>query len=406
MKFDYIIIGAGVIGCTSAFYLKKFDPSLNILLLDKNNRPGAGNTAKSAALYRNIFSSPSSWLLASGSIHYYQQLGDQIQINPHGYLWLFSDDQWKGSVLARRRLQQDRDGIEFLSDEAIKEKLAVNSVGKDCYPGIDHGILGHRCGSLSGMALAEHYFNEFVELGGNVRLNTQITHFRLTGAQSGYAPWKNIKVLEAVDSLGNGYRSSHIISAVGAWTHGLLSPLGIAASVLPKKRQLFGLRLKDPRQITGTTAAGRVPAIILPAGGVYIKPVFSRSFMIVGCAENLGQPYNMSDPSPDPMYFRNAIEPVLNHYFPMLKDYDLVTKWAGYYAYHWPDKNPVVETEKNITWVSGTSGSGIMKADSLGRVTAAHVLGMKHVELADGTTFPVSSLSLRQRDVENEEMII
>jgi len=66
----------------------------------------------------------------------------------------------------------------------------------------------------------------------------------------------------------------------------------------------------------------------------------------------------------------------------------------------------VVETVANITWAGGTSGSGIMKADAIGRIAAAKVTGKDEVELADGSRFGVSRISLRERAVENEEFTI
>ncbi len=114
----------------------------------------------------------------------------------------------------------------------------------------------------------------------------------------------------------------------------------------------------------------------------------------------------MSDPEPDPVYYHNAIEPALSHYFSGLKDLELTHKWAGYYDYHWPDMTPVIESVSNIIWVGGTSGSGIMKADAVGRIAAARLQGYEEAVLADGARFEVSRLSLRDRDVEKEELII
>lgn len=67
---------------------------------------------------------------------------------------------------------------------------------------------------------------------------------------------------------------------------------------------------------------------------------------------------------------------------------------------------PVIESVANLTWVGGTSGSGIMKADAVGRIAVARLQGHKETVLADGTKFNVSSLSLRNRKVEKEELII
>ena len=66
----------------------------------------------------------------------------------------------------------------------------------------------------------------------------------------------------------------------------------------------------------------------------------------------------------------------------------------------------MIETVSNLTWVSGTSGSGIMKADAIGRITAAKVQGLDNAKLFDGTLFKVSKLSLRSREVEQEKFII
>ena len=439
MKYDYIIVGAGVVGCATARYLKLSDTGSNILLIDDHNRVGAGNTAKSAALYRNIFSSPTSRQLATGSIAYYETLGDEIQLNPIGYLWLFSDSQWERSKGARDSLDPERDRIEFIESAGLKDMLNINLRSHDedaRFPGIAYGILGHRCGSLSGMALAEHYAREFESLGGRIMLNARISGIELTGKETCYAPWddvrsKGVKLKCGGDRTGNGRRSrngdrgrcgigdgnlslraDHVVMATGAWTNELLHKVGIAGNVLPKKRQLFGLKIKDPRQIA--SIAGNdpahgfpgTPAIILPAGGVYIKTLLDRNFLMVGCADDLGRPYELHDDGPDQGYFQKAIAPVLDHYFPDLKDYTLITSWAGHYAYHWPDKNPVLERVKNITWVSGTSGSGIMKADALGRIAAAHLRGKKIAQLADGTHFNVQDISLRNRKVENESFII
>jgi len=53
--FDYIIIGAGVIGSSTAFYLKSALPDSRILLIDRNHTAGAGNTARSAGFTGTFF---------------------------------------------------------------------------------------------------------------------------------------------------------------------------------------------------------------------------------------------------------------------------------------------------------------------------------------------------------------
>ncbi len=406
MNFDYIIVGAGVIGCSITYHLKSALPDDKILLIDRNITAGAGNTAKSAALYRNFFSSSTSRILAGSSIKYYLGLGDKIQIKPIGYLWLFSKEQWANSQKAIEQLDPSRDEFEILDRKAITDILRLNTEAKGLFPDVHAGIFCHLCGSLSAMALARHYVLEFQSMGGEVSFDTDISDFILTGLESRYAPWDDVRVSGIVDRNGNAYHAARYVIATGAWTHDLLAPVGIASGILPKKRQLFTLNIKDPGQIFMEPESPIRPAIILPAGGVYIKPLLEKNMLIVGCADDLGQPFLMSTPEPDPLYFRNAIEPVLSHYFPKLSDYKLTLKWAGYYDYHWPDMTPVIESLANLTWVGGTSGSGIMKADAVGRIAAAGLQGHEEAVLADGTRFAVSRLSLRNRAVEKEDLII
>ncbi|VVB94347.1 D-amino acid dehydrogenase [uncultured archaeon] len=404
MNFDYIIIGAGIIGSSTAYYLKKALPGSRILLIDRNHTAGAGNTAKSAALYRNFFSSNTSRMLSGSSIKYYLGLGDKVKIDPIGYLWLFSKDQWAVSRKTIERLDPQENKFEILGRDAIGEILRIEYQAKDRFPDVHAGIFCHLCGSLSAMALAQYYASEFKSMGGEVSFNTEIVKFNLTGHESRYAPWDEVYIKGIMDQKGNTYNAKEFIVATGAWTHDLLAPIGIASGILPKKRQLFTLNIDDPKRFLSNSA--KRPAIILPAGGVYIKPVIDRNIIIAGCADDLGQPFLMSDPEPDSLYFHSAIEPVIKHYFPGLRDSILSHKWAGYYDYHWPDMTPVIESVANLMWVGGTSGSGIMKADAVGRIAAARLQGHEEAILADGSRFRVSRLSMRDRNVEKEELII
>jgi glycine/D-amino acid oxidase-like deaminating enzyme len=406
MEADTIIVGAGVVGAATAYHLKRMDPERNILLIDREKRPGSGNTAKSAALYRNIFSSPTSRLLSDSSIRYYLELGNRIQVNPIGYLWMFSNDQWNGSMGAISSLDPEKDDLEFVERSDIQAMLNIRSVGKGSFPSIDHGILGHLCGSLSGMGLAQHYAQMFEEIGGQIRLSTEVKELVLKGSSSRFSPWDDVRVQALEDADGNRYVAGEFVFALGAWSQEFLGRYGIFTGTLPKKRQLFGIKIDDPYQVTGDIDPGKVPALILPAGGTYVKPILDRKMMILGLADDLGQPYRMDDPGPDENYFRKGIVPVLTHYFPDLKDWELKMKWAGYYSYHWPDKNPVVESVKNITWVAGTSGSGIMKADAIGRITASRILGKKIIDLFDGSRLETDSISLRRRNVDIESFVI
>jgi len=404
--WDRIVVGAGVIGTATAYHLKRTSPELDILLLDRGSRAGSGNTSKSAALYRNVFSSPASRLLANSSIDYYLELGNEVQLKPTGYLWMFSGPQWESYQGAISSIDLDNEGISLLGVKDVKRMLNLRIEEEGPFPGVKRALLGSKCGSLSAMSLSEHYLSLFKDAGGEVSFHSDIRRISLTGEREHFAPWKNIRCEELIDRNGETFRAKKFIFATGAWTQDLLGEIGIFTGVLPKKRQLFGMAISDPGELISGLDPRRVPNIILPASGTYIKPLLDRGLMITGSADGLGQPFSMSDENANVEYFNSAIAPVLEHYFPRIRIVAPELKWAGYYAYHWPDMNPVVEQVSNILWVSGTSGSGIMKADSLGRITAAKALSGTRTRLFNGSAFDVMDLSLRERNVEPERFVI
>ena len=73
------------------------------------------------------------------------------------------------------------------------------------------------------------------------------------------------------------------------------------------------------------------------------------------------------------------------------------------------DKNPVVFKPEGISGVlvvTAGSGSGIMKADAIGRITEALYRGEEYADLFGNTSFKVSRLGLKNRDVDKEYFVI
>jgi len=407
MNYDTIIVGAGIIGSSTAYHLQRLSPKMKILLLDRNSKVAVGNTSKSAALYRNLFSSKTSQVLSTSSISFYETIAEKIALKNIGYFWMLSEKDWQKSAKGLEKLDSTSDNFEILSSDEIPFDLNVSLESSSKFEKIYKIIFGHRCGSLSAVNLARYYANQFVALGGTISLNTDIRKISLSEKEHYFPPWSDVKITSIMDQNGTTYHADNYLFATGAWTNDLLIPLGIASHIYPQKRQMFTLKLTDTTQITGNTEQ-KFPIIILPTGGVYIKPLLKNKILTVGCANELGNPFQIDSYPPDAEeeYFQYAIKPVLEHYFPKLENFRLFSKWAGYYAYYWPDKNPIIEKITNIQWVSGTSGSGIMKADAIGRIAAARNLSLKKIELYDGSIFDVNTLSLKKRKVDIEELVI
>ena len=307
MKYDTIIIGAGVIGASTAYHLKRLSPKKKVLLIDKNNKVAVGNTAKSAALYRNLFSSRTSQILANSSISYYESITDKIALKELGYFWMLSQDDYQKSKTGLNKLDEKKDRFEILSVEDMPANLKINTLKSNEFSAVECILYGHRCGSLSAIKLARYYATQFQKLGGEIQVPAEIKAINLTQKDRFYPPWTDVNIDSITDHNGVNYFAEDFIFAIGAWTHSFLSQYGIASQIYPQKRQMFAVRIK-PNQIA-LDIKKRIPILILPTGGVYIKPVLQNSLIMVGSANELGNPYQMdtNPPTAEEGYFKNAI---------------------------------------------------------------------------------------------------
>ena len=149
--------------------------------------------------------------------------------------------------------------------------------------------------------------------------------------------------------------------------------------------------------------ANTVAFTILPEGA-YLRP--ERASFILGFA-NEDQPPGLEEPARAQRdFFEARIRPQVERYFPDFQGLAPSHAWAGHYDEHPPDSTPFVARLAGALVVGGSSGSGVMKADSLGRIAAAALVGQEAVELGHGGHFRVSDLGLKDRAVPPEEFVI
>ncbi|HEX9710343.1 MAG TPA: FAD-binding oxidoreductase, partial [Candidatus Thermoplasmatota archaeon] len=189
----------------------------------------------------------------------------------------------------------------------------------------------------------------------------------------------------------------------------LLDPVGIDANTAPRKRQLFTFKHPEVRRLIEFPFAGKkqLPVLIFPKDGIYLKPETIEGTAWIGCSDILGRAVSVEDaPEPEDAFWEMGVHQVLRKYLPVFDGMKPHQAWAGHYIYHSPDRTPVVFEQGDCIVVSGMSGSGIMKADALGRVAAALVAGKAQAELYGGRRFEVSKLSVTNRHVEYERFVI
>jgi glycine/D-amino acid oxidase-like deaminating enzyme len=419
-EWDTLVIGAGVIGCATAYHIKRTDPDQRVLLLDRADRSALGNTRRSVALFRDLFTSSTNRDLASSTIalydHVEDEMGHNLGLRRYGYYWLMDGDRLSSLRGKIADLERGGSDLEVHDREDVVARMGEGLVlepgapeGRGPMAPVDGALLARNGGTLSPTRLARWFEGEFRSLGGKVRYGFRVDRLVPGSVLGGdVRVWEDGRVA-AVEGPQGRVRADKLVMAAGAWTSSLLSPIGVDGHVRVQTRQAFGLVGQGPSALhEGNGFPGsQLPVVVLPSAGVYLKPIRSQGMLLAGCADNFGRPYGLEeDPRPEPEFLDRQIRPVLESYLPNMREAGVRASWAGQYHYNTIDGNPYVFQTANLTVVAGASGSGIMKSDAIGRVAAAVHAGERRAELFDGRGVDVSDLGVTARRVEPERLII
>jgi glycine/D-amino acid oxidase-like deaminating enzyme len=426
-EYDALIVGAGIIGLSTAFHLKSRNPELNILVVDRLGAAGQGSTAKSAAAFRCFFHSRTNFALADSSAEFYKHvqdgLGFDLKLKWAGYLWMFDEDGYRKTLpvlkdLAERGFkytEYDEDELakklgmrtNFVNDEEAKA-MGLGNVHK--------GIVIPKAGLIDVDSLVKFYESEFLKLGGKIQYNTAVREIIVEPRQPFGIPgepyfWQDATITGVNTNKGQ-VRAKKTIIATGAWASQLLDPLGIECFIKAKKRQVFSIKAKSDalKKLLFNkefTNAGCLPFTILPKPSAYIRPAPEEDALWLAYADEFPRAFKIEDePEPEENYYRFGLYQVMVKYFPQLTDCQPFSAFAGLYEINTIDGQPLVFEENGLMIVGGASGSGILKADAIGRIATSLYRGEEYALLHGDKKFKVSDLGLKNRNIEPEKLVI
>ncbi len=457
-RYDVAVVGAGAFGLASAYHLIEERPELSILVVDARSGPGEGSMGASNAMVRDIFSSSDNRLLANRSIAFYRHLMDEHEelrgppplLDLYGYLWLLPEQAWNEFPRFLRSAEPFVDA-EMVPLEALRSLPGLAPAPPRWYEGDDApppepivgGLFGRNCGAVAPEVLARFYRDEAQRLGVEFRFDTCVQRLSFEGREeilrhepSGrpfafqeHVPGR-LRISRVHFGDGRAVDADAVIVAGGAWSEKLLHPLGVGTACSPRPETLYSASGPAVEELLDWTSPlnpidtdhgrPRCPFLILPTGAI-LKPIFRERQMWLGGASSLARPIGTrEDPARDGRLdysmsafgdragFATDLLPAVTPYLPRFgrSDLRLENSWGGYYS-HSPEGLPVLVAEAyGVFFIGGDSGSGIMKADSLGRLVAAAYEGRREARLFGGRSYPWERLSLRRRSVEEERIIL
>ena len=360
--FDVIVVGAGVVGASSAFHLATLG-GLRVCVVDKGP-VCAGGTAKSCAIVRTHYSIPSNTALAVASLdvlaNFREKLGiDEIDsgfVNS-GYLILAPPGDTAESLKANLALQRQTGAntIPISHEEAQRRHPrlildGVEAVGFEPESGYADPYL-----TTTGFLKAAR------ARGAVVRTDTAVRSLIFEAGR-----------VRGVRTADGDLFAGSVLLAVGPWTAGLLAETGVDLHLAVSRHIVLTFRGDAPY-------AKEMPVVkdLTTANKMYFRPA-TGGVVLVGTGD-------YGDPDADPDDLDERVE----EDFVVLQGGQLAARLRGFAAAaptaDWvgpyditPDWNPVLGPLPGIeglTVAYGFSGHGFKLAPAVGRMLAHTMLG-------------------------------
>jgi sarcosine oxidase subunit beta len=347
-----VVIGGGIIGVASAYYLRQ--KGAEVILLEKGNL-GNGSTDRANGGIRAQFSSLISAKLSKESIDVWEsfeaEFGTDMAYCRPGYMFLARTEntatQLKESVREQKKVGVNSQILD--PDEAAEvcpELKSESYVAATYSP--DDGIADPHLG-LQGFTEAAR------ESGVDIRTKVEVTD--VNQDESGH--------VTGVETQDGSIKADYVVNAAGPWAPQVGRMVGLDLPISPKRRQLL---VADPE----TPVPESVPFTIDQDIGVHFRP--EREGAVV-----CGGHFDESDPSMDPDDYSERVSldwsaevieelsRVADYFGP---ETEIKRGWAGLYSMT-PDHHPIIEeTLPGFVNVVGFSGHGFMQSPAAGQLVA------------------------------------
>jgi len=403
-KFDIIIVGAGILGLSTAYHLRQQNQNQRILLIDKLPRAAQGDAAKTGELGRNFFSENIYHVLTDSTMDFYDNIPRVLK--KVGYLWLFSDKEYRNISSALDKMSKMGIQMRFYEREELAGKLKINveissdeEASKMGLSDVEKGVLACKAGILDTDALTKFYENGFKRSKGETLYNTRVTNLILKGSpELGIFgepfSWQDKKITGVVTNRGNFY-SDKVVLTGGVWNSSLLDPLGIYYDVKPGKRQIFVVKadsheLRKLLEVKGFNDENQFPVVIPPFKAFFIQGRKSENTFWISYRGYLGMKSELEDdPKPHENYFYYGALPLVAKYFPQFSGSKIYNMWAGMHVRMTSEEFCLMELG-NLLVVNAESAYCF--GDSIGRIAAAICLDRKYAQLFGGRQIRVDDL--------------
>lgn len=347
-----VIIGGGIIGCLTAWSLRKLGAGA-VTVIERDPTYRFASTALSAASIRTQFGCPVNVALSLYGARFLKNVAaefeDDVDIGFHEGGYLILGDE-RTAALRREALAMQHElgaEIEELSPDALAQAFPWLST-----EGLAMATLGKR---------NEGWFDAWSLLQAARRAAIRAGATLVTGTATGfYTSGSNITAVEVNDAP---LPCDWCVNAAGPSSGAVAALLGIDLPVRPRKRTVF--QFKAP-------LAGASMPMLFDISGAWMRP--EGDGFIGGIQPDEANDHDADgDFEPDHTLFEERFWPLIAARVPALEQLRLGRAWAGHYEMCLFDHNGIVGPHPelaNLIFATGFSGHGVMHAPGVARGVA------------------------------------
>ena len=363
---DFLIIGGGVIGCSTAYNLARRGAS-NVVVLERKHLC-AGGTAKSCAIVRTHYSVRVNLVHAVESLqiftHFQEHVGGDAGFRRTGYL-ILGPEAHREPMLAVFRAQN-----EF----GIDTRVLTPAEARQIHPLLqleDVAVIGYdtQAGYCDPHLTTMSYAQRAKEQGVIFHTDTPVSGLRRQGN------------LWQVQTPTDTFETPTVILAAGPWTNTIAQTVGLQLPYEISRHKVVTLQIDQPYRLDWPI----VKDLTTP-DKIYFRPEVG-GVVLVGTGDH-GDPVSDADSLTDEVDHAHIarIDALISHRMPAFATARYVAGWTGPYDIT-PDWNPIVGPVPEMAGLYvavGFSGHGFKLAPTIGEALAETVLGLEpRVPIAD-----------------------
>jgi sarcosine oxidase, subunit beta len=355
---DFVIIGGGVMGASTAYHLA-LRGQKNILLLEKDEFFGQEATGRCAGGVRYQFSTEINIRLSMLSLpmlgQFKEETGQEINFRKCGYLFVLTQPEDVKTFRHSLELQQGLGvGTEWLSSDEVRRRLPLMRF-EDALA----GSFNPQDGLVDPNSVVMGYVGAAQRLGVQCLNNVEVTGIQVSAGR-----------VIGVDTNQGKVSTGVVVNAAGPWA-GLIGQLaGVDVPIVPLRRQIMT-----------TTPLPEVPQdfpfVLDFAQSLYFHR--EGDGILTGMSNN-NEKAGFDQTVDDDFEMVNLDAAIAR--MPCLEKASMLSHWAGLYEVT-PDAHPIygITPVDGFFIVAGFSGHGFMHGPISGKLMAECILDKKFLSL-------------------------